>query len=242
MRYQIRVQGELAPESAIWCGNFAVLYTPDGDTLLTGEFVDQAALYGTLARCRDLGITLVALHPTSFLLLPAEPAAAASLQRDTLMNTITIEYSAVINARPDIIWRVLTDYRHAHRAILPKPYFNDMVVEQGGIGAGTVILTTMTIWGQHYSFHQLVSEPEPGRVLVETDMETGQYSMFTLDALDAGQPTRVTITSVFPREAGIQGWLQSMLQPAITRHIYKKELQNLALYLADQKTLLPLQE
>jgi hypothetical protein len=157
------------------------------------------------------------------------------------MNTIKIEYSAVLQARPETIWQVITDYQNAHRAILPKPYFKDMVVEQGGIGAGTIIHTTMTVWGQHYSFHQLVSEPEPGRVLVETDMATGQYSSFTLDALNGGQQTRVTITSVFPREAGIQGWLQSLMQPAITRHIYKKELQNLALYLADPKARMPLQ-
>lgn len=239
MRYQIRVQGELTPESAMWCGDFAIGYTPDGDTLMIGEFADQAALYGTLARCRDLGFTLIALYPMSFLLLPAEPAAADSIQRNLPMNTIKVEYAQIINARPEDIWAIITDYHVGHLAILPKPYFTGMVVEQGGIGAGTVVTTRMKVFGQEYVYHQAVTEPEPGRVLVETDTNTGQYSMFTLDPINDGQQTRVTIASVFPREKGIQGWLQSLTQPPIVRNIYKKELQNLAAYLAQQTPTTP---
>jgi hypothetical protein len=36
--------------------------TDDGDTLLTGPVVDQAALHGLLKTVRDLGVTLLAVN------------------------------------------------------------------------------------------------------------------------------------------------------------------------------------
>jgi hypothetical protein len=61
--YQIRVKDYLDARFSSWLGDFAVEHTPDGDTLLTGHVVDQAALYGVLKRCRDLGLTLISLNP-----------------------------------------------------------------------------------------------------------------------------------------------------------------------------------
>jgi hypothetical protein len=61
--YQIRVQGLFDPSFSAWFNNFAVAHTAEGDTLLTGEVVDQAALHGILARCRDLGVTLISVNP-----------------------------------------------------------------------------------------------------------------------------------------------------------------------------------
>lgn len=60
---QIRVKGYLSPRLSVWFGGFTVAHTADGDTLLTGNVVDQAALYGLLERCRDLGLTLISLNP-----------------------------------------------------------------------------------------------------------------------------------------------------------------------------------
>ena len=61
--YQIRVRGVLDPSLSAWFNNFAVEQTAEGDTLLTGKVVDQAALHGILARCRDLGVTLISVNP-----------------------------------------------------------------------------------------------------------------------------------------------------------------------------------
>jgi hypothetical protein len=63
--YQIRVKGQLDPQLSAWFDGFAITHTPDGDTLLTGTVVDQAALHGLLARCRDLGVTLISVNPLS---------------------------------------------------------------------------------------------------------------------------------------------------------------------------------
>ncbi len=61
--YQIRVKGQLDPKLGAWFGNLVLTHTPDGDTLLNGEVIDQAALHGVLARCRDMGITLISVKP-----------------------------------------------------------------------------------------------------------------------------------------------------------------------------------
>jgi hypothetical protein len=61
--YQLKVKEHLDPLLSARLGDFAMLHTPDGTTLLTGVIVDQAALHGVLARCRDLGLTLISLNP-----------------------------------------------------------------------------------------------------------------------------------------------------------------------------------
>ena len=62
-RYQFKLAGELHPRLAAWFGDFALSHTPAGDTLLTGPVPDQAALHGVLARCRDLGLSLISVNP-----------------------------------------------------------------------------------------------------------------------------------------------------------------------------------
>ena len=63
--YQFRVEGYLDKRYADWFGRMTISYTAEGDTLLTGEICDQAALYGFFSRCRDLGLTLISVNPLS---------------------------------------------------------------------------------------------------------------------------------------------------------------------------------
>lgn len=60
--YEIRLKGHLGPEWADWFDGMAVDPTEDGDTLLTGPVVDQAALHGLLKKVRDLGLPLLAVQ------------------------------------------------------------------------------------------------------------------------------------------------------------------------------------
>ncbi len=59
--YQIRVQGHLGHQWTDWFGGLAITLEDNGDTLLTGPVVDQAALYGLLRKVRDLGMPLVSV-------------------------------------------------------------------------------------------------------------------------------------------------------------------------------------
>ena len=60
--YQIRVKDHLSREWTDWFGGLAVTLEENGDTLLTGPVIDQAALYGLLRKVRDLGMALVSVH------------------------------------------------------------------------------------------------------------------------------------------------------------------------------------
>lgn len=147
------------------------------------------------------------------------------------MSPAKADYSAVIDAPPEAVYAVISDYRVGHPAILPKPYFEEMIVVEGGQGAGTLINLHMSVFGKSYHYRQVVSEPKLGRIIEEKDLDTGQTTTFTIDPVADGTKTRVTITSFFPTRAGIMGMIERLSQPLIARHIYKQELQNLADYL-----------
>jgi hypothetical protein len=61
--YRIRIRGHLDPLWSTWFDDLAIAQQADGTTTLTGQVVDQAALFGLLARLRDLGATLLAVEP-----------------------------------------------------------------------------------------------------------------------------------------------------------------------------------
>jgi hypothetical protein len=60
-RYEIRVKGHLSADWSDWFEGLTVCQEPSGETILSGP-LDQAALHGTLAKVRDLGLTLVAVN------------------------------------------------------------------------------------------------------------------------------------------------------------------------------------
>lgn len=62
MIYQIRVMGHLGSEWTEWFEGLTVTLQDNGDTLLTGPVVDQAALHGLLRRVRDLGLALLSVN------------------------------------------------------------------------------------------------------------------------------------------------------------------------------------
>ncbi len=59
--YQIRIQGHLGRGWTGWFPDLTITLEDNGDTLLTGPVVDQAALHGLLRRVRDLGMPLVSV-------------------------------------------------------------------------------------------------------------------------------------------------------------------------------------
>jgi uncharacterized protein YndB with AHSA1/START domain len=144
------------------------------------------------------------------------------------MTKVSAQATALIPAAPERIYAILRDYENHHPRILPVKYFVEFHLEEGGQGAGTVFRGKTRAMGQERPFHMRVSEPEPGRRLVETDVDTGLETTFTV-APEAGG-SRVTIGSVWQPAGGFAGWLERQLTPGVMRKIYLAELEKLAKY------------
>jgi hypothetical protein len=60
--YQIRLQGHLGRQWTGWFADLTITLADNGETVLTGPVVDQAALHGLLRKVRDLGMPLLAVN------------------------------------------------------------------------------------------------------------------------------------------------------------------------------------
>jgi hypothetical protein len=61
MVYQIRIKGHLGREWTDWFEGLAITLEDNGETLLTGPVVDQAALHGVLKKVRNVAMPLVSV-------------------------------------------------------------------------------------------------------------------------------------------------------------------------------------
>jgi len=147
-----------------------------------------------------------------------------------------ISASMMINAPAKQIYNILADYQHGHQLILPKPYFVSLQVEQGGAGTGTIVKFQMKVLGRIQDFRATISEPEPGRVLVEANEGTGVITKFVVDPCDDGRSSFVTITTTTPIRDGWAGKVYGWLTKQVLYPIYVKELEQLAQVVTRQET------
>ena len=139
-----------------------------------------------------------------------------------------ISASAVIPARRDRVYSLLANYNDGHPRILPRQ-FSNLTVEEGGVGAGTVIRFQMSVLGRKQTFRATITEPDPGRVLVETYLDAnGAVTTFTVNPGSAPADSNVTISTELPVRSGFPGKIERLFSTLLLRPIYVKELENLA--------------
>lgn len=155
------------------------------------------------------------------------PIAVAS---EIPMNQFKVEMSRDIPAPPEAVYAVIADYRVGHPAILPKQF--TLHLESGGAGAGTVFRLDTRFLGRTQSARMAVTEPQPGRLLVETTLDGTLSTRFIFDPIPDG--TRVTFSTVGPVRGGLAGRIERWFIVRFLRGIYAQELGNLAAYVASR--------
>jgi uncharacterized protein YndB with AHSA1/START domain len=142
------------------------------------------------------------------------------------MATISVSAEGRVAAPPERVYRILADYRRHHPRILP-PAFTDFAVERGGVGEGTIIRFRVTVGGRGQDFRQRVTEPVPGRVLREADLDADRATTFTV--VPEGSASRVRIETAW-RAGGLRGLIERVVAPRLLGPLYRDELARLDHY------------
>jgi uncharacterized protein YndB with AHSA1/START domain len=138
-----------------------------------------------------------------------------------------VSAEGTVDAPAETVYRYIADMREHHPHFLP-PAFSDFQVESGGVGAGTVTRFKLTAGGRTREYRTKVSEPEPGRVLTESD--TGSSSVTTFTVAPQGTASLVRISTTWDGAGGIGGLFERTFAPRVLRAIYADELKRLDAY------------
>ena len=77
----------------------------------------------------------------------------------------------------------------------------------------------------------MVAEPEPGRVLTESDLNSSAVTTFTVAAQPGNEQCRVRIETSWQGAGGIGGFFERLFAPRVLRRLYADELGRLDAYL-----------
>lgn len=148
------------------------------------------------------------------------------------MTTMNVSADRVIGAPADAVYSYIADHREHHPKFLP-PAFSNFRVEQGGVGAGTVSRFTMTAGGRTREYLMTVAEPQPGRVITETDANSSLVTTWTVTP-QGDASARVEIATTWKGAGGIGGFFERTFAPRVMRGIYADELERLDRYAREQ--------
>jgi Polyketide cyclase / dehydrase and lipid transport len=137
----------------------------------------------------------------------------------------------MVNAPADTVYGYIADMREHHPRFLPSA-FSDFQVESGGVGAGTVTRFKVTAGGRTREYRMTVAEPEPGRVLTESDIGSSLITRTTVTP--QGDTSRVEISTSWQGAGGIGGFFERIFAPKALRGIYEDELRRLDAYAREQ--------
>jgi len=146
-----------------------------------------------------------------------------AMSTHTRRQTPHVSTSADISASSNEVYRLLADYRTGHPRILPPKFFGSLRVLTGGVGEGTVITFDLFAFGRTQRQWALITEPEPGRRLVETYPENGAATTFTVDSLGPDR-SRLTIATTLLVRPGFLGWLELFVMRRFLHRAYVAEL------------------
>jgi hypothetical protein len=143
------------------------------------------------------------------------------------MGTINVTAERVVGGPAGDVYRYIADMREHHSRFLPSA-FSDFEVLSGGVGAGTTTRFKVTAAGRTREYRMEVGEPEPGRVLTESDANSSLVTTFTVTS--EGDASRVRISTTWEGAGGIGGLFERLFAPTVMRRMYADELARLDAY------------
>lgn len=149
------------------------------------------------------------------------------------MALIHVSATGSVGAPAEQVYSYLADMREHHHRFLP-PAFEGFEVESGGRGAGTIFRFRLNAGGRSRSYRMQVAEPDPGRVLTESDMESSLVTTFTVEP-DGASASRVRIDSGWEGAGGVGGFFERLFAPRVLRRLYADELQRLDAYARERR-------
>lgn len=144
------------------------------------------------------------------------------------MAPITVSAERAIDAPATTVYGFIADMREHHPRFLP-PAFSDFQVESGGVGAGTITRFTVTAGGRSRQYRMVVTEPEPGRVMTESDATSSMVTTTTVTPR-GDNTSLVRISTTWAGAGGIGGFFERIFAPRVMRGIYADELERLNAY------------
>lgn len=146
------------------------------------------------------------------------------------MAQITVEQEGSVGAPADLTYHLIADDEH-HQRFLPDAFSNFEVLE-GGVGAGTLHRFTLTAGKRVRDYTMRVDEPQPGRVITETDQGSSLVTSFTVTP--DGDGCRVLIRTQWDGAGGIGGFFERTFAPKVMRTMYADQLARLDRYAREQ--------
>lgn len=149
------------------------------------------------------------------------------------MAKILVNTERTVDAPADTVYGYIADHREHHPHFLP-PAFSDFRVESGGVGAGTVTRFRVTAGGRSRDYRMTVAEPEPGRVMTESDTNSSLVTTWTVTPQGEKEST-VQLSTSWDGAGGVGGFFERTFAPRAMRKIYGDELERLDAYAREQQ-------
>ncbi len=162
--YQIRLKGHLDSQWTDWFEGLTITLEEDGDTLLTGPLVDQAALHGLLKKVRDLGMPLISVNRVQF-----NETHPYRSKKEKEMNTIKSTTGIDPRVKLSLLWIfvvLLMVYADIVSLLDPTSPIREVMagapLPAGGLMAGAILMIisispVMLSWVLSYKVNRWVS-------------------------------------------------------------------------------------
>ena len=152
------------------------------------------------------------------------------------VSRLEVSCERQVGAPAATVYGYIADMAEDHPRFLPEA-FSGFEVESGGVGAGTVIRYKVTVGGRTRAYRSVVDEPEPGRVLTESD--TNSSTVTTWRVSPSGPGCQVRISTTWEGAGGLGGFFERLFGPRVMQRIYADELERLDAHAQERAAAAP---